>query len=220
MPRPTIPDRRETLLDVVERLVLDRGFDAMSMQSVADAAGVSKGGVYREFAGKHELLDAVLQRSTARLGGRVDELTAHLPRPVALSALYRAGVEALLADPLMSAAFLDDRAVLGEHVRAVDPERYRARFRWITAHIEELRAAGRVRPDVDPEAVSLALSSVTIGLLSASALIGPLTPDRLRAALGVVEGLVREGIDVGADEAGTAGVGVGADVGQEEGTRV
>lgn len=200
MPRPTIPDRRETLLDVAERLVLDRGFDAMSMQSVADAAGVSKGGVYREFAGKHELLDAVLQRSTARLGGRVDELTAHLPHPVPLSALYRAGVEALLADPLMSAAFLDDRAVLGEHVRAVDPERYRARFRWITAHVEELRAAGRVRPDVDPEAVSLALSSVTIGLLSASALIGPLTADQLRAALGVVEGLVREGIDVGPDE--------------------
>ena len=39
MPRPTIPDRRETLLDVAERLVLDRGFDAMSVQSVADAAG-------------------------------------------------------------------------------------------------------------------------------------------------------------------------------------
>ncbi|GAA2228685.1 hypothetical protein GCM10010413_26360 [Promicromonospora sukumoe] len=212
MPRPTIPDRRGTLLDVAERLVLDRGFDAMSVQSVADAAGVSKGGVYREFAGKHELLDAVLQRSTARLGDRVDALTAHLPRPVPLSALYRAGVEALLDDPLMSAAMLDDRAVLGEHVRAVGPERYRARFRWITGHIEELRASGHVRADVDPEAVSLALSSVTIGLLSASALIGPLTPEQLRAALGVVADLVRVGIDAGASGgAGDSGVGPDAE---------
>jgi AcrR family transcriptional regulator len=195
MPRPTIPDRRETLLDVAERLVLERGFDAMSVQSVADAAGVSKGGVYREFAGKHELLDAVLLRATTRLGDRVEALTAHLPRPVPLSALYRAGVEALLDDPLMSAAMLDDRAVLGEHVRTVGPERYRARFHWVTGHIEELRAAGRVRADLDAEAVSLALSSVTIGLLSASALIGPFTHDQLRSALDVIAGLVHDGID-------------------------
>ncbi|MFD6449110.1 hypothetical protein ACFWEJ_28690, partial [Promicromonospora sp. NPDC060204] len=136
----------------------------------------------------------------------------------------RGGVVARGAPPLLGPAYLAPRAVLGEHVRAVDPERYRARFRWITAHVEELRAAGRVRPDVDPEAVSLALSSVTIGLLSASALIGPLTPDRLRAALGVVEGLVREGIDVGPEagtddvgpgEMGAAGVGVG-EVGADE----
>lgn len=195
MPRPTIPDRRDTLLDVAERLVLDRGFDAMTVQAVADAAGVSKGGVYREFAGKHELLDALLLRSTTRLGERVEALTADQPLPVPLSALYRAGVEALLGDPLMSAAMLDDRAVLGEHVRLVGPERYRARFRWITGHIEELRVAGRVRDDLDAEAVSLALSSVTIGLLSASALIGPFTPEQLRSALDVIAGLVHDGID-------------------------
>lgn len=195
MPRPTIADRRETLLDVAEQLVLDRGFDVMTVQSVADAAGVSKGGVYREFAGKHELLDALLLRSTTRLGERVDALTAHLPQPPSLSALYRAGVEALLDDRLMSAAFLDDRAVLGEHVRTVGPDRYRARFQWLTDHIGELRAAGRVRADLDPEAVSLALSSVTIGLLSASSLIGPLRPEQLRSALGVLADLVQDGVD-------------------------
>lgn len=195
MPRPTIPDRRETLLDVAEQLVLDRGFDVMTVQSVADAAGVSKGGVYREFAGKHELLDALLLRSTTRLGERVDALTADLPQPPPLSALYRAGVEALLDDRLMSAALLDDRAVLGEHVRAVGPERYRARFQWLTDHLGELSAAGRVRADLDPEAVSLALSSVTIGLLSASALIGPLSSEQLRSALGVIADLVHDGVD-------------------------
>lgn len=42
---------------------------------------------------------------------------------------------------------------------------------------------GRLRADIDPEHLALALSSATIGLLSANALLGPLDPEHLEGAL-------------------------------------
>ncbi len=46
--------------------MLAHGFDAMSVASIADRAGIGKGAVYLEFAGKREILDALLQRGTTR----------------------------------------------------------------------------------------------------------------------------------------------------------
>ncbi len=178
MPRPLVPNRRERLLDAAEALVLDRGFDAMSIAAIAAAAGIGKGAVYLEFAGKREILDALLRRGTERLGAAVD-LGAR-PR---LGAAYRAAVRALLEDRLMTAAFLDDRGVLGSHVGTVTDGRYRERHQGVVEWLRSLQEQGLLVADIAPEHVALALSSATIGLLSAARLIGPLDAVQLEGAL-------------------------------------
>ncbi|GAA1836174.1 TetR/AcrR family transcriptional regulator [Agromyces salentinus] len=183
MPRPLIPDRRERILDAAERLVLERGFDAMSIASVASAAGIGKGAVYLEFASKRELLDAVLRRGTRRLRTRVDREIGPRPR---LGAAYRAAIRALLDDELMTAAFLDDRGVLGTHVGTVDDDRYRRRQDEVVAWLRELQRSGRLAGSVDAEHLGLALSSATIGLLSAGRLLGPLSRAQLAGAIDTV----------------------------------
>ncbi len=180
MPRPLVPDRRERLLDAAERLVLERGFDAMGIAAVAEEAGIGKGAVYLEFASKRDLLDAVLRRATRRLHDRVRLEVGETP---GLSAAYRAAARALLDDPLMTAAFLDDRAVLGTHVETVADDRYRRRHERVVEWVRELRARGALAADVSPEQVALALSSATIGLLSASRLLGPMTTSELEGAI-------------------------------------
>jgi AcrR family transcriptional regulator len=55
-------DRREHFLDVAAELVLDRGVDAVTMEGVAAAAGVSKGLGYAYFENAADLLVALLQR--------------------------------------------------------------------------------------------------------------------------------------------------------------
>jgi len=193
VPRPTIPERRTTLLDVAERLVLERGFDRVSVQDVATAAGVAKGAVYLEFSSKHELLDALLRRATARLGERVRTRTEGSAG--GLAEVYRAGTDELLADPLMRAAVLDDRAVLGRHTRQVGGDRYRERLGWLRDYLRALHDAGRLQPGVDPDAAALALSVTTVGLLSAPALLGPLGDHELSSALDVVATLLARGLD-------------------------
>jgi AcrR family transcriptional regulator len=54
------------LLDVATRLFMERGFDATSIDAVAEAARVSKPTVYARYRDKRGLFEAVLKREIAR----------------------------------------------------------------------------------------------------------------------------------------------------------
>lgn len=187
MPRPLIPDRRERILAEAEALILERGFDAASVQAIAERAGIAKGAVYREFASKDAVLDALLQESMARMTERSRALVGERPR---LSEAYRVALEVLLDEPLMVAAFLDDEGVLGAYAATMRDGRYRERYLSTVVWIGDLQARGEIAADVDPEALGLALSSTTLGLLTAAKHLGPITRAQLTAAIGAVEALV------------------------------
>ena len=63
-PMPPPPGRREqrkaetrqAISDVATRLIIDRGFEAVSMSEIADAAGVSRKTVFNYFASKEQLV--------------------------------------------------------------------------------------------------------------------------------------------------------------------
>lgn len=187
MPRPLVPNRRERILDAAEQLVLDRGFDAMSVASVAECAGIAKGAVYREFASKYELREALLGRGAERMRVRVEQELGEQPL---LSEGYRATIRALLGDPLMTAAYLDDEGVLGAHADAVSDERFRVHFEGTAEWIRQLQERGAFSSAVDAEQLALALSCATIGLLSAAKRLGPLSPAQLGGAISVLATMV------------------------------
>jgi AcrR family transcriptional regulator len=54
--------RRDAFLDVAQRLVETKGYEAMSIQDVLDALEVSKGAFYHYFDSKRALLEAVVER--------------------------------------------------------------------------------------------------------------------------------------------------------------
>jgi len=58
-------DRRTALVDAAAALVAEGGVDAVSMESVASRADVSRPLVYKHFANRHELLAAVYRREMA-----------------------------------------------------------------------------------------------------------------------------------------------------------
>ncbi|PRA83090.1 TetR/AcrR family transcriptional regulator [Microbacterium sp. MYb66] len=183
MPRPRVPNRRERILDAAEALVLGSGFDAMSVAAIAGHAGIGKGAVYLEFAGKRDILDALLIRGNTRMAERVRRELGDHPR---LSDACRETARALLDDPLMTAAFLDDQGVLGSHVMEVTDGRYRERHHRVVAWFHELQERGLIVGDVDPRTLALALSSTTIGLLSAARLLGPLDPALLEGTIDTI----------------------------------
>ncbi len=55
-------DNREILLDVAISLFSQRGYDAVGVQEVVEAAGVTKPTLYHYFDSKRGLLDALVQR--------------------------------------------------------------------------------------------------------------------------------------------------------------
>lgn len=64
-------ERREHFLDVAARLVAEGGVDAVTMEGVASAAGVSKGLGYAYFTNADDLVLALLQRELGKLGAEM-----------------------------------------------------------------------------------------------------------------------------------------------------
>lgn len=60
-------DRREDLLDSALDLVASGDVESVSVESVADGAGVSRSLVYKHFANRTEILSALYERESARL---------------------------------------------------------------------------------------------------------------------------------------------------------
>ncbi|KAA3500667.1 TetR/AcrR family transcriptional regulator [Rhizobium rhizogenes] len=65
---------RRNLLDCAAKLAADQGVTALSVQAVADAAGVTKGGLFHHFASKQVLLEAVMADLLGALDAEIDAL--------------------------------------------------------------------------------------------------------------------------------------------------
>jgi AcrR family transcriptional regulator len=86
-PRLARADRREDLLDAALVLVASGDVDGVSMDSVADRAGVSRSLVYKHFANRTEILTALYEREGTRLH---NELSAAVLAARSLEEKYRA----------------------------------------------------------------------------------------------------------------------------------
>lgn len=116
----TKAERREIFLDVAAELVSSGRIDELSMESVAERAGVSRPLVYKHFANRQELLAAVYRRESASLNvtirgqvGRAhsleDKLRALIESALSAQATRGATFAALATNGLDSPAELDVR---------------------------------------------------------------------------------------------------------------
>lgn len=87
---------RRALLDHAARIVMEQGLASLTVQAVAAAAGVTKGGLFHHFPTKQALVDAVLRDLLDRLDAEIDALMAADPDPH--GRFTRAYVAAAFAD--------------------------------------------------------------------------------------------------------------------------
>ena len=73
--RMSAPARREQLLDVATHLATEHGFHAVSVEAVARQAGITRAVIYQHFRDLQGLLEAVVDRETARALAQVSETT-------------------------------------------------------------------------------------------------------------------------------------------------
>jgi TetR/AcrR family transcriptional regulator of autoinduction and epiphytic fitness len=66
-PRARRPDSRSAIIDAAERLFLERGFGAVSMDELAEAADVARRTLYNQFSSKEEIFRAMLLRVSGQL---------------------------------------------------------------------------------------------------------------------------------------------------------
>lgn len=160
-PRParlSAKERREHFLDVTAQLVLERGTEAVTMESVAAAAGVSKGLGYAYFSNRNELLLTLLNRELGELQRRSAE---EVRRATDFEGRIRASIRAWF-DVMTDRGALIGTLMQAESIQGPMAER-RKRY---NAELQEFygRIAAKefgIRPDKAKVAAGILLSGMT-----------------------------------------------------------
>ncbi|MBK5224702.1 MAG: TetR/AcrR family transcriptional regulator [Acidimicrobiia bacterium] len=149
-------DRREMLLDVAAELVVDDASEAVSMEQVAERAGVSRPLVYKHFANRDELLGALYRREARRLHAA---LVGEVEAADSIEAMFRALVHgALVAAAERGQVFAALRT--GGWSRQVRREQRARDARTAQAFTERAARELGIDPHRGPPAVSLLLSLI------------------------------------------------------------
>jgi AcrR family transcriptional regulator len=74
---------RQKIVQAARELVVEHGYDGVSTALVLERAGVSRGGLYHHFAGKEDLMAAVLEAVERDFTVRLADAVADAPDPFA-----------------------------------------------------------------------------------------------------------------------------------------
>jgi AcrR family transcriptional regulator len=142
---------RAALVEAARQCFAERGYDATTVAEILRRAGMARGALYHYFpGGKRDVFQAVFEKINEAFHEGRDAL-AHLESPLAR---IRAGVRVFLA-----LCTQDDfaRIVLVDAPKLVPGQADRgSSYALMLAQIEEAKAQGEL-PDVDPEALAMAL---------------------------------------------------------------
>ncbi|MFJ9784807.1 ScbR family autoregulator-binding transcription factor [Amycolatopsis sp. NPDC101161] len=156
---------RRLLLEAAAELLHRDGYAATSMVGIAQAAGVTKGGLYFHFSSKDEICDEVQEAATAVLREHVSrQLAVSRPALPRLADLSRALMHWLDADPKVGASFR-----MAREMGSVD-ERFvvfsRAWLAQVHEYVTEALAGGELGADVPVETAELLVVVTCVGLES------------------------------------------------------
>ena len=173
--------RQQALMEAATAVFAEHGYDAATTREVAERAGCSEGLIHRYFQGKHGLLLAIMQRKAA---GVLEDFGAGLPDRDTVEA----EIEQILLwhlehlrehGDLMSVAV--SRVTIDPDIgRAVGESINQQRVDVILGRLRHHREAGRIREDVDLEAVAEAIAAIGFMLGFFSQVVFEMDPDRVR----------------------------------------
>jgi AcrR family transcriptional regulator len=181
---------RDALVAAARPLFAEHGFAAVATDQIARAAGVTRGALYHQFAGKEDLFAAVFEQVEAEIAER---LAARLTADNDPVAVLHDGIDGWLeacAEPEIS------RIVLIEAPAALGWERWREIGQRYGVGLVELAVQGLVDAGLLPDQPVRPLAHVLVGALEEAALYAARAQDpavataEVRAALfALVDGL-------------------------------
>jgi AcrR family transcriptional regulator len=155
-------DRRAALLEAAAGMFAERGFNGVSIEDLGAAAGVSGPAVYRHFASKQAVLEALLVGVSERLLAGGQEVSQRATDPGgALRALIGFHIDFALGEP-------DTIRVQDRDLDAL-PDVPRREVRRLQRRYVEvwMRVLGRLHPDLGDDELRVRVQG-TFGLLNST----------------------------------------------------
>lgn len=159
----------ERILGVAETLFAEHGFDGVSMNAIAEAAGVCKANVFHHFDNKNALYLTVVRRACQDANRHLDDLGADgAPLPVRLGQFAAAHLATLFerapVTRLLLRELLNDNPRLGQEIAE---QVYGEKFARFVAILRAGQQGGVLRADVDPAMVAIILIGADVFVFQA-----------------------------------------------------
>ena len=152
------PRRRQELIDVAARVFEVRGYEAASIQDIADALGILKGSVYYYIDTKQELLFAVLQEMHEAASGKIKTLKNFSSDPLVLIRMFVEGQFLFLANNLVEVTvFFQDFGSLDEARREQIVGQRDKYDRFLRELIATGQQEGSICQHIDPKTATFAI---------------------------------------------------------------
>ena len=144
---------RQRLLDAAARVFRDKGYAGARLSDIAEAAEMHTPGVYYYFPSKEDLVEEVLHAGVARAAAFVEERLAAVPEGASALDRLRAAIEGHVLMVLEIGDYTSANIRIFGQLPADIRHRHLAQQRaygdlWRSL-LEEARAAGELRPDLD-----------------------------------------------------------------------
>ena len=159
MPRETVVDSRQEILRTAARLFQQRGYDATSMNDVAAALKLSKGGLYHHFQSKDEILFEIMNHAMEITQQRVLDPVRGIADPEErLRALIRLHIEVVLSPRDREiTVMLHENHPLPPALRKRINARKKDYIHFLENLMEEVQRSRHVKGKVSPHAAAFAL---------------------------------------------------------------
>lgn len=166
-------DTPERILRAAETLFSKHGFDAVSMQDIAERAGVSKANVFHHFDSKNALYLAVLRGCCDRSSHLLQELISE-PAPIAerLARFAETHLQMLLGQEQMTR--LIQREILKGNARRGEElaqQIFGDNFARFVEVLRQAQATGELRADTDPALIAVVLLGADVFFFEAQSVL-------------------------------------------------
>lgn len=183
VPRPRSEKARQSVLDAMRAALYDGRYEAVTIEGLADAAGVSKQTIYRWWGSKQAVLgEALLEGSVPGADVAVpftDDLGADLRAWFSAMSVSLGDAEGVaVARALIAVTAADAELGLALNERLAAPIR-----EWVSSRLAAAVEAGEVRADADAGVIA----DQFVAMSSYAALLGrPLSAEQVDATVRVL----------------------------------
>ncbi len=158
--------RAERILNAAAELLQRWGYKRLTMDDVADQAGIGKGTIYLHWKTREALFEAVLERELAALLGELEAAVRRDPENALPHTLGRLYFQSIMQRPILRAFFTLDLKLLGklahsQRMRTVQIDQLRLDY------VRLLMEHGFVRADFTPEDLAYAMRTIIVGFFLA-----------------------------------------------------
>ena len=157
-------ERLAEIYRVAAQIICDKGFDAMTMNDIANAVNMTKAGVYHYIKGKKDLLYGIMDYGMAQLEQRVIEPARAVPDSEArLRVIISAHARMIANGNHAITIVVDEVAGLEARQRQAIDARKRVYFEFLRGTLEEMQAQGRLQ-NIDTTVAAFSLFGMILWL--------------------------------------------------------